>query len=222
MTQSSKQKTIYLVRHGQTKGNTKGVWLGSKSIDPLNEYGKKQSRYVAQYLKAKQIDCAKIFSSPTERALQTAEIVQKHLNLPIEKINSLTEINLGILEDKTRKEGIKLVPDEIKDWHSNLKYFKPPLGESAFEAAERFYETVELISKNSPKKNIVIIGHGVVIKLFLARVMKASMEKGEMEIKVPLTRHGSIAIFTFDGKYFKFKKVIENKYPDSRRVTEFG
>ncbi|MBU0975848.1 MAG: histidine phosphatase family protein [Patescibacteria group bacterium] len=215
-------KTIYLIRHGLTGGNERGEWLGAKSVHELNEYGGKQARDTADTLKKINVDASKIYSSPTERALQHAEILQRHLQLSIEKINSITEINLGILEDRSRKEGLKLVPEEVAKWENNLREFSPPLGESAVEAAERFYETVELIACNAQKQDLVFVSHGVVIKLFLARILCASIETGEAKIDVPWTRHGSITVVTCNEQGFKFKKVIENKYPDSDEVAALG
>lgn len=215
-------KTIYLIRHAQTKGNEEGNWLGARSVDVINEYGKKQAKDTARYLKKLNLDSAKIFSSPTPRALQHAEIIQKRLGLPIEKVHSLTEINLGILEDRTREQGIRLVPEEIRDWEKNIKEFQPPLGESALEASERFYEVVEFISKNSPVKDIIMVSHGVVIKLFLARIMKEDIETGETKINVPWTTHGTVTVVQYDGQEFKFIKVVQNNYPDSKKVASFG
>jgi len=215
-------KTIYLIRHGQTKGNTEGNWLGSRSVDPLNEYGKKQARDTADTLKKRAVDASKIYSSPTPRALMHAEIIQHDLNFPIEKIHSITEMNLGVLEDKSRSQGIHLLPQEVKDWKENLKKFDPPLGETALESYERFSETVKLLAVNNPKRDVIFITHGIVIKLFLAKVLRESIETGEIKINVPWTRHGSISIFKFDGQGFKFIKVIENKYPDSKEVANFG
>jgi len=216
------KKIIYLIRHGQTKGNVEGNWLGSRSIDPLNEYGKKQARDTADTLKERAVDASKIYSSPTPRALMHAEILQHDMNLPIEKIHSITEMNLGILEDKSRSQGIHLLPQEVEDWKENLKNFDPALGETALEASERFFETVKLLAVNNPKPDLILVSHGIVIKLFLAKILRASIETGETRINVPWTRHGSITVCNFDGQGFIFIKVIENKYPDSREVTNFG
>lgn len=216
------KKTIFLIRHGQTGGNVKGAWLGSKSADNLNDCGKKQARYTGEYLKEQNVNANKIYSSPTPRALQHSEILQRDLRLPIEKIHSLSEINLGILEDRTREQGLQLLPQEIVKWHENLKKFEPPLGESAIEAGERFYETVKLIAEHCNKPEIIIVSHGVVIKLMLARILAASIETGETKIDVPWTTHGTITILKYMGRRFKFKEVVENKYPDSKEIAAFG
>jgi alpha-ribazole phosphatase len=216
-------KTIYLIRHGQTDGNTKGLWLGARSADKLNDYGKKQAEYSGEYLKKLNVHASKIFSSPVRRTLEHAEILQKYLDLlPIEKIHSLSEINLGILEDRSRAEGLKLVPEEVIDWETNLKEFQPPLGESALEASERFYEIIEFIAKNCVKQDIIIVSHGVVIKLLLARILKSSLEVGETQLNVPPTSHGSISIVKYNNGLFSFQDVIENKYLDSKEILSFG
>lgn len=215
-------KTIYLIRHAQTEGNVYGNWLGSRSKDKLNEQGMRQAKDNVETLKMLGVKAQKIFASPTERALEHAEILQRHLDLPIEKIHSLTEINLGLLEDRSRAEGIKLVPDEIEKWETNLKQFAAPLGETALEAAERFYETTEFIAKQTLEKDIIIVAHGVVIKLFIARVLRASLSAGETKIKVPHTSHGSITVVKYFQPYFKFERVIENKFPDSKEIKEYG
>lgn len=217
-------KTIYLIRHGQTYGNAQGNWIGQYSQDKLNEYGRKQMRDAIDTLKALNVYTQCVYSSPTTRALESAEIIQRHFGLPIsiKKLNSLSEINLGILEDKTRNEGQELLPQEIEDWETNIKKFNPPLGESAVEALERFSEIVELIAKNCTEQNIVIVTHGVVLKLLLAQILQKSIETGEPHIDVPLTRHGSITVLAYDDQGFRFKKVIENRYPDSELVTSMG
>ena len=217
-----KTKTIYLIRHAQTGGNVEGNWLGARSTNPINEYGLKQARDTARTLLDLSVNASKIFSSPTRRALDHAEVLQRRLGLPIEKINSLTEINLGILEDRSREEGKNLVPEEVIDWNSDLTKFKPPLGESAFEALERFSEMIELISENYQKEDIVIVSHGVVIKLFLALILGAQFDTAETKIDVPWTTHGSITIVKFFEDHFRFVRIIENKYPDSPDVAAFG
>jgi len=215
-------KTIHLIRHGQTQGNALGAWLGARSADELNDIGRMQAKDTVKTLQESGIQASKIFSSPTPRSLQHAEILQRHINLPIEKLNSLTEMNLGILEDRSRAEGILLVPEEVLDWEYNMKEFHPPLGESALEAAERFYETVELIAENSTIKDIIFVSHGIVIKLFLARILKTSIELGESKIKVPATTHGSITVVKYNNHSFEFVKVVENAYPDSPQIAAYG
>ena len=63
---------IYVVRHGETDLNKEGRLQGRMGL-PLNEKGKQQAREMKEMLKTVQFDL--VFSSPQERAVQTAEII---------------------------------------------------------------------------------------------------------------------------------------------------
>ena len=63
---------IYVIRHGQTDINKERKMQGRMGL-PLNEYGLKQAMGLKDELKNINFDF--VFSSPQERAIQTAEIV---------------------------------------------------------------------------------------------------------------------------------------------------
>ncbi|MBB4826146.1 putative phosphoglycerate mutase [Sporosarcina luteola] len=63
---------IYVVRHGQTDLNKERKMQGRMGL-PLNDYGATQAKSLREKLKTIQFDL--VFSSPQERAIQTAEIV---------------------------------------------------------------------------------------------------------------------------------------------------
>lgn len=62
---------IYLIRHGQTDLNKEGKLQGKKGL-PLNSQGINQAKELKNKLKSVKFDV--VFSSPQERAIQTAEI----------------------------------------------------------------------------------------------------------------------------------------------------
>lgn len=64
-------KVIYVIRHGQTDLNRERKMQGRKGL-PLNEYGIEQAKSLKEKLKNINFDL--VFSSPQERAIQTAEI----------------------------------------------------------------------------------------------------------------------------------------------------
>ena len=63
---------IYVIRHGQTDLNKERKMQGRMGL-PLNEYGIEQAQRLRDELKDINFDF--VFSSPQERAVQTAEIV---------------------------------------------------------------------------------------------------------------------------------------------------
>ncbi|WP_053365660.1 histidine phosphatase family protein [Bacillus sp. FJAT-27245] len=70
---------IYIIRHGQTNLNKEHKMQGRMGL-PLNEHGIEQAKALRERLK--NIDFDFVYSSPQERAVQTAEIVSgKRANL---------------------------------------------------------------------------------------------------------------------------------------------
>jgi len=63
---------IYIARHGQTDRNAQGRLQGRQGL-PLNAYGMQQTEALRERLRGISFDF--VFSSPQERAVQTAEAV---------------------------------------------------------------------------------------------------------------------------------------------------
>ncbi|MEK3722915.1 histidine phosphatase family protein [Paenibacillus sp. FSL H8-0034] len=113
---------IYVVRHGQTDLNKEGRLQGRQGLQ-LNEYGIEQAKSLAESLKNIKFDL--VYSSPQERAIQTAEIATG-MKAIID--NRLDVFDLG--EADTLKRGeVKmagLAPDSsvyrgVEDIHSFIK-----------------------------------------------------------------------------------------------------
>lgn len=58
-------------------------WTGSDDDRPITEEGKKETHVVAAFLNKQGVAPQKIFTSPLPRAVQTAEIVAKHIKAPL-------------------------------------------------------------------------------------------------------------------------------------------
>ena len=67
---------IIFLRHGQAKNNTERILAGRTPGIQLTEVGIKQAKNIARYLKPLKIDT--IYTSPIERALTTADIIEKN------------------------------------------------------------------------------------------------------------------------------------------------
>ena len=65
---------LYLMRHGETDWNTKGLIQGSTDV-PLNENGRKLAEMTREGFLSEGIAFTRIFASPLVRAHETAKIV---------------------------------------------------------------------------------------------------------------------------------------------------
>ena len=108
---------IYIVRHGETLWNKSKRLQGNRNID-LSEVGRNEARERGKQLE--NVDFDVIYSSPLNRAYETACIIKGERNIPIIKDDRLREINFGI------NEGMQA--DQLKKDKSNsfCKFFDDP------------------------------------------------------------------------------------------------
>ena len=92
---------LYVIRHGQTTWNEKGLLQGSVDIE-LNESGREVAGKMGEKLEDTPFDV--IFSSPLIRAYETACLIRGHRNIPIIRDERLREICFGDLEGKNYRE----------------------------------------------------------------------------------------------------------------------
>src|SRR5438445_729357 len=103
-------KTFYLIRHGHT--NNSGTF-DHQSTTSLNEEGKAASMRLAKWLQTQSIDS--LYSSPTTRSMETAQIISNHLNLSVNKKSDFQEINFGDWQGKTFQEIYDQHPGYIEN-----------------------------------------------------------------------------------------------------------
>jgi len=162
---------IYLVRHGQTEWNKKGIFRGHKDI-PLDSTGITQAIQVAQYLKHKKIK--NIFSSPLSRAVQTAEKISNITNNEIKIIEDLIDLHFGKWEGQEINWVKKNYPNNYYFYKNEPEKSFFPNGESLAHCLERSYKTFYgLVEKY--QDNFVIVTHRVIIKLIIIGALGLSL-----------------------------------------------
>src|SRR5699024_12807412 len=140
---------IYLVRHGETDWNIKGIIQGQTNI-PLNKTGERQARECGEHFKNKPIDA--IVSSPLMRAKKTTQIINQTLNLPIIYEDRLKERYFGIAEEKSKIEMIKKFPQQVY-----------PSQEQRLALNKRAMIALNHILRAYPNQNVLVIARCVVI-----------------------------------------------------------
>ncbi len=150
-----------LLRHGKTEWNEEGRIQGSGD-SPLTTEGVEEIEQWGQFLLNFKWD--RIISSPLGRTRQTSEIINNHLNIPLEFHNGLREQHWGDWEGVTKKiihdeHTVELNRQVSLGWN-----FRPPNGESRKEVLSRVQESLLTIAKKYPTEKILIICHQGVIR----------------------------------------------------------
>ena len=122
----------------------------------MTDHGRNQAKALVKKLTSRGIN--KIFSSPKIRAYETADIISKKLNLPVEIIDDLRERNAyGVLTGLTKIEAKERFPREVISVQS---YKNTVTGaESYRNFCTRIKNTIAKIA-NENSGTIAIISHG--------------------------------------------------------------
>lgn len=179
---TTKPAIIYLVRHGLTDWNEKGLFQGQTDI-PLNKKGEEQARAVAKkFLKIK-FDA--VFSSDLVRAKRTAEIIALEKKIAIKTTKLLRERDFGSFEGRHLKEVLKELKTDIKNLRRTISLKAKELGvESDEEIMIRFLSFLREIAIAWRGKKVLVVTHGSVLRIFLLKLGFVTPEENDLlEIK---------------------------------------
>ena len=150
---------LFLIRHGSCNGLGQTLWGRTPGIC-LNEIGKLEAQRLAERLHG--ITLQAIYSSPTERALETAETIARSIKLEVTKNPALDEVDFG---DWTGKSFDTLTGDgRWRRFNTDRSITRIPGGESFLEVQTRIVTELQRISAQHNDERIAIVSHADVIK----------------------------------------------------------
>ncbi len=164
---------LWLVRHGQTDWNREGRFQGSVDI-ALNENGLGQAREIAERLK--EVKFQAIYSSPLQRARQTAQMIAEKNGKKVHFDSRLSEISMGEWEGMLYQDICREYPEEINERRVNPLYARAPGGETAVQVAERMKQAVDEIVLKHPHGPVLIVSHGLALSALVCLVRGGSLE----------------------------------------------
>ncbi len=142
---------ITILRHGRTEANENGVYIGRTDWG-LSEQGREELK--EKYELHSYPKVSRVYSSPLERAIQSAEILFPDREIVI--CDEMTEMDFGVFEGLPVSELMEL--DSYKKWIKGGLDNPPPNGESVRSMLERIYSGLNLIIMDMMKENITDAG----------------------------------------------------------------
>lgn len=162
------RKKIYLLRHGQTDFNLRGVVQGSGIDAPINATGQAQaSAFFESY---KNIAFDQLYHTAL---IRTKQSIQQFIDqgIPTLALPELNEISWGDYE------GTPMTPDEneyyqhmIHQWQQGNLDYSIAGGESPNKVAVRMQRGINIIL-NGPGENILVCMHGRAMRIFLSLIL---------------------------------------------------
>jgi probable phosphoglycerate mutase len=192
-------KKIYIIRHGQTDFNLRGIVQGSGVDSSLNSTGQAQSR--AFFEMYRDVPYDKIYTSALKR---TKESVQDFISMgiPHESLTGLNEISWG------SKEGQRITPEEdayyhwmLKEWQSGNTAERIEGGESPNDVVLRQRPAIDYILSKEDEKTILICMHGRAMRILLCELLNYPLKSMDM------FEHQNLCLYQLDftGSMFSIK-----------------
>lgn len=155
--------TIFLlIRHGNTDLVGKAL-AGRQQAVSINETGKRQAHQLIDRLRTTTVSA--IYSSPLDRALQTAGPLSEALRLPIVHREALAEIDFGAWTGRTL-EALR-EDSEWKRFNSFRSGTGALNGESILDLQRRMVTELEYLRLQHPTGTVALFSHGELIRSVL-------------------------------------------------------
>lgn len=193
-------KKIYLVRHGQTDFNLKGIVQGSGVDSSLNDTGRAQAR--AFYEAYRHIKFDKVYTSKLRRSSESINSFMD-AGVPQEAHAGLNEISWGT------KEGQKITPEEDEYYHWILAQWRLGNtskriagGESPEDVAARQRPVIRHILSREEEPIVLICMHGRAMRILLCQLLSYPLKS------MDLFEHENICLYLlrFTGSMFRIEK----------------
>ncbi|WP_438435154.1 histidine phosphatase family protein [Gorillibacterium sp. sgz500922] len=160
---------LFLVRHGQSLGNTMSQDMPDS---PLTDLGLTQAEQLAAYLQNQPV--ARIIASPLIRAMQTALPLSNALSLPIEVWKELYEYREGCsFGGPSREELRRLIPQAVFPEDMEEGGWIYPGGENPQHAMDRAKAVVSRI-RQLEEEAVAVFAHGMFNAYLIREILEIS------------------------------------------------
>jgi broad specificity phosphatase PhoE len=155
--------SVYLARHGQTAYNLEGRFQGQLPV-PLDDTGRKQGGELAE--RATAYGFAALWTSPLQRARETAEIVAQRVGLAPVEDPRLMETDAGEWTDRSFEDVRAEAPELFSAFLAGDPDFAFPGGESFAQQEVRVTAALDDVERGGLPA--LVICHGMVIRAALS------------------------------------------------------
>jgi len=164
---------MYFVRHGQSIANVERIISNAISDHaPLTELGRVQAIDLLEVLR-KRGEFGAIYTSPLQRARETAQIIATGLGLEVEIKDGLREPFCGEIEGRGDYVAWELHAKQEKEWSQGNHDFRIPGGESRNDVENRFILVIEdlLLKLHEMPADVIVVSHGSILINMLPQIL---------------------------------------------------
>ncbi len=200
---------IYLIRHGQTDYNLRGIVQGSGVDASLNDRGRAQA--LAFYEAYRHVTFDRIYTSRLKRSQESVQpFVERGASL--DSMVALNEISWGA------KEGQHITPEEDAYYHWMLQQWQQgntslPIegGESPEAVAVRQQEFIAQLVARDQDRQVLVCMHGRAMRILLCQLLGYPLRS------MDLFEHENLCLYLlhYNGKQFSVESFNDTAHLNS-------
>ncbi|OPX42228.1 phosphoserine phosphatase 1 [Ruminiclostridium hungatei] len=165
---------LYITRHGETEWNVQGRMQGWKNSN-LTPKGIKNAEALGKRLES--VAFKVIYSSSSQRAIHTSELIRGDRKIEIITDENLREINLGQWEGKAKDEFSEADKDSLEAFWNRPHQYEAQSGEDFHQVRIRIEAVLKRIISENGNCNVMIVTHAVIVKTIMAIFKGIPIEK---------------------------------------------
>jgi broad specificity phosphatase PhoE len=135
----------------------------------LDDTGRRQAEAAALRLKSEQV--AAIYSGPLKRTLETANIIARHLNLPVQPLKGLIDIDFGSWQGLSPEEALSQDGALYTRWLERPHEVCFPEGECLGDVRQRVTFAVEEVANRHDNQTVILVSHKVACQVLMCAMM---------------------------------------------------
>ncbi|MES3005639.1 MAG: histidine phosphatase family protein [Patescibacteria group bacterium] len=156
---------IHVIRHGLTKYNKLKLINGQSIDEGLEPEGFLQAEEAIGKIPK---NVVRIYASNMQRTRDTAETINKKLNLQISYHSEVREVHFGTFSGRNWDDIAKEYGTKHREGYLAVDYdFTPFGGESSEMVKDRVKKLIDEIKKNhKDDEEVLIVAHGGILRIF--------------------------------------------------------
>lgn len=196
-----KNKSIYLIRHGETDYNRNGVVQGSLIDADLNSWGRAQAQ--AFFDAYQHVPFDKIYTSALKRTKQSVQGFID-MGIPYESHVGLNEISWGNREGRTPNTmDNEYYRNLVLAWRNGEVDLPAEEGESPVQVRERQIPVIDLILSRPEERTVLIAMHGRAIRILLTTLFDEPLSEMDRY------EHSNLCLYKLTYSYVEKRFTLE-------------
>lgn len=159
---------ITFITHGATVHSMEGILSDSEKYPKLNEFGEEEMEKVCEYLKTRGVAYDKIYTSPSAKCVQSAQIIAKLFKKRTTSLD-LSSRKLGVWDGRSI--------GEIFDELGPKAITKTPEGGEKLDAFnERVSQIIDKLVEENQGNRIIVVTTSDVVQAAIAKTLNLKPE----------------------------------------------